>query len=115
MSVSPPSDCTGPSVRFRIEIEPDRHRVFVAPHGELDIATVPDLGEVLDGLVERGLRAIVIDLRSTTFIDSTAVHLLFRQTTRQDASITVIDGPETVSRVFDLAGVRKVLAFQPTP
>jgi anti-anti-sigma factor len=80
---------------------------------ELDIATAPDLTEEIDGLVERGSCAIVIDLRRTTFIDSTGVHLLVRQAGRPDASITVIDGPQRVSRVIDLAGVRDLLAFEP--
>lgn len=34
---------------------------------------------------------------------------------RPDATISVIVGPECVSRVFDIAGVRDVLPFEPTP
>lgn len=115
MSVSPPSDFTGPGEVFRIEIQPERHRVRVAPHGELDIATVPKLAEELDGLVERGFRTIVIDLRPTTFIDSSAVHLLVRQTARRDAAVSVISGPRCVTRVLDVAGVRDALPFEPAP
>ena len=115
MSVSPPSDFAGPSAGFRIEVQPARHRVLVAPHGELDIATVPNLGQELDGLVERGFRAIVIDLRPTTFIDSSAVHLLLRQTARHDAAVSVIPGSRIVTRVLDIAGVRDVLPFEPAP
>jgi anti-anti-sigma factor len=112
-TTSPPSELTGQSAVFRIEIEPDRDRVRVAPCGELDIATAPEVAAELDGLVERGFRAIVIDLRRTTFIDSTGVHLLIRQGARPDASITVVDGPQTVRRVFDLSGARDLLAFEP--
>jgi len=32
-----------PAEAFRIETRPDRHRVLVAPHGELDLATAADL------------------------------------------------------------------------
>ncbi|HET8754866.1 MAG TPA: STAS domain-containing protein [Solirubrobacteraceae bacterium] len=115
MSVSPPHAFTRPSREFRITVEPDRHRVLVAPHGELDLATVPELADELDGLVERGFRAIVIDLRPTTFIDSSAVHLLFRQTARPDATVTVIAGPRCVMRVLDIAGARDTLPFEPAP
>jgi anti-anti-sigma factor len=108
MSVSPPA-------AFRIEVRPDRDRVLVAPHGELDMATSPELAQTLDGLVERGVRAIVVDLRPTTFIDSTVVHLLFRQTARPDAAISVIAGRKCVDRVLELAGVRNVLHFEPAP
>ena len=115
MSVSPSSNLAGPSEAFWIEIRPDRDRVLVAPHGELDIATVPDLADELDRVVERGFRAIIVDLRPTTFIDSSAVHLLVRQTARRDAAVSVIPGPRCVARVLDLAGVRDVLRFEPAP
>lgn len=100
------------SEAFRIEIQSDRDRVLVAPHGELDMATTPELDVEIDGLVERGFREIVIDLRPTTFIDSTVAHLLLRQTARPDAAISVIAGPRC-SRVFELAGVSDALSFEP--
>jgi anti-anti-sigma factor len=100
---------------FRIEIEPDRERVLVAPHGELDLETVPAVADEIEDLVDRGFRNIVVDLRPVSFIDSTGVHLLLRLTARSDVTITVIDGCESVGRVFDLAGVRDVLPFEGAP
>src|SRR4051794_10571836 len=100
---------------FRVEIRPDRDRVFVVPHGELDLATVGNVAEEVDALVERGFDSIVVDLRETSFIDATGVCLLLRQSARTDARIAVIDGPREVSRVFDLAGVRQVLSFEAAP
>ena len=107
-------DPTRPPEPFRIEVRSDRDRVVVAPRGELDLATAPEMAAEIDGLVERGFDAIVVDLRATSFIDSTAVHMLLRQVDRHDARITVIDGPRAVSRVFDLAGVRSALPFEAT-
>jgi anti-anti-sigma factor len=89
--------------------------VLVAPHGELDLDTVGLVAEEVDELVDRGVDAIVIDLRSTSFIDSTGLRLLLVQTARTDARITVIDGPAIVSRLFDLAGIRDVLPFEAAP
>jgi anti-anti-sigma factor len=89
--------------------------VLVVPRGELDLATVPEVAEEIDALAARGFDSIVVDLRATSFIDSTGVCLLLRQTARKDARITVIDGPRPVSRVFDLAGVREVLPFETMP
>jgi|tagenome__1003787_1003787.scaffolds.fasta_scaffold19890347_2 anti-sigma B factor antagonist len=113
-SISPLDGSAERAERFRIETEPDRERVIVAPHGELDIDTVPAVADEIDELAERGFPAIVVDLRHTTFIDSTGIHLLLRKTARRDVRITVIDGPELVSRVFDLAGVRDALPFETT-
>lgn len=97
---------------FGVEVRPDRDRVLVVPQGELDLATVDDVAAEVDELVERGFDAIIIDLRATTFIDSTGLRLLLTQTAREDAHVTLIDGPGPVSRVFDLADIRKVLPFE---
>jgi anti-anti-sigma factor len=97
---------------FRVEVRPDRVRVFVEPHGELDLDTVDELRAAVDDLALRGFEAIVIDLRATTFLDSSGLHLLIAETGRTDVRITLIDGPEAVSRVFDLAGVRDALTFE---
>ena len=108
-------ESTGPPEAFRVKIRPDRNRVLVVPHGELDVATTPLVAEEIDALAARGFDSIVVDLRATSFIDSTGVHLLLRQTARRDAHVTVIDGPKQVARVFDLAGVRDVLPFETAP
>jgi anti-anti-sigma factor len=97
---------------FRVEIRPDRERVVVVPHGELDMATVDQVAAEIDALVAGSFDAIVIDLRATTFLDSTGLCLLLRQTARTDALVTVIDGCDGVSRLFDLAGVRHALTFE---
>ena len=61
----------------------------------------------------RGFEAIVIDLRATTFLDSSGLHLLIAQAERTDVRITLIDGPAVVSRLFDLTGVRDVPPCEP--
>jgi anti-sigma B factor antagonist len=100
---------------FRVEVLPDRDRVLVAPHGELDLATIGRLATAIDELVVREFDRIVIDLRQTSFIDSSGVHLLLTCARRADAHFSVIDGPLAVRRVFDLTGVRDVVTFEPTP
>lgn len=97
---------------FRIEARLARERVMVVPHGELDVATVGRLAAEIDELTRRGFDAIVVDLRATSFIDSSGVHLLLDLTARQDARVTVIDGARPVRRVIDLAGVRHLIRFE---
>src|SRR5688572_1791778 len=91
---------------FSVEIRPDRRRVRVVPRGELDMATVDDLAAEIDELVARGFDSVVLDLRETSFLDSSGVHLLLKQTARTDVQVTLIDGVPVVGRVIDLAGVR---------
>jgi anti-anti-sigma factor len=97
---------------FRVEVRPDRRRVVVVPHGEVDIATVDQLAEEIDELVGRGFDTVVVDLRATSFLDSSGLHLLLRQSARTDAGVTVIDGAPAVRRVIDLAGRRQLLRFE---
>jgi anti-sigma B factor antagonist len=97
---------------FDVEIRPARERVIVTPRGELDLATVDELQAVLDSLVSRGFTAIVLDLRALDFMDSAGLRLVLGQTARTDAALTLIDGAEPVSRLFDLTGVRKALPFE---
>ena len=88
--------------------------MLVAPHGELDIATAPGLADEIDGLVERGFGKLVIDLRATSFIDSSGLHLLVRQAARPDATISVMLGRQSMRRIFDIAGVLGVVRLEPT-
>jgi anti-anti-sigma factor len=80
-------------------------------HGELDIATAPELVEMLDRL-RRQRHAVAVDLAEVTFMDSTGL------TTLMDAHIAgqengwsfEIRRPSSaVRRVFDLAGMNALL------
>jgi anti-anti-sigma factor len=97
---------------FRIDIRPDRRRVFVVPCGELDMATVGQLAAEIDELVGRGFDTVVLDLRAISFLDSSGLHLLLQQAARPDAQVSLIDGAPAVQRAIELAGVRDLLRFE---
>ena len=105
-----PGERGSPS-RFEVEIRPDRSGVIVVPHGELDLATVGTLEAEIDELVATGFTTIVLDLRALSFIDSTGLRLIIKQSRRPDGSVRLIDGSEPVARIFDLTGVRATLPF----
>jgi anti-anti-sigma factor len=97
---------------FAVETRPHRDRVHVIPHGELDLATVDAVATEIDELLASGFERIVLDLRHTEFMDVTGLRTVMRQAARHDARVTVIDGPDAVSRLFDLAGVRQAIPFE---
>jgi anti-anti-sigma factor len=107
-----PGALEGLPERFRIEVRPDRGRVQVVPHGEVDMATVGQLAAEIDDLVGRGFEAVVLDLRATSFLDSSGVHMLVEQTARTDARVTLIEGGPQVRRIVDITGVRHLLRFE---
>ena len=97
---------------FRIDVLPDRRRVVVVPHGEVDMATVDWLAAEIDELVDRGFDVVALDLRATSFLDSSGLHLLLKQTRRSDAQVTLIDGTAAVRRTIELAGIHDLLRFE---
>jgi anti-anti-sigma factor len=101
-----------PPEPFSVEVRPDRRRVIVVPRGELDMATVGELAAEIEELVGRGFDAVALDLRETSFMDSSGVHLLLEQTARADARVTVIDASYPVRRVIDVTGARHLLPFK---
>ena len=68
-----------------LEVEAQTHRrtVLLELRGELDIATVSQVTQALDGLVPGadGVRHIVVDLRGLTFMDASGLNELIRRTT----------------------------------
>jgi anti-anti-sigma factor len=56
-------------------VQPERDVVRVCPRGEIDIDTVGAVRSQLDELVGAGFTRVVLDLRDTTFLDSTGLRL----------------------------------------
>jgi anti-sigma B factor antagonist len=93
---------------FRVELVPDRTRILVAPHGEIDLTTAGEVRDAIAEVRERGFDHIVLDLRGVTFIDSTGVSLLVRtrSASHKDSwTFSIIDGGEQIQHVLVLAGV----------
>lgn len=90
-------------------------RCVVALHGELDMADVDDLHELLADTLGRA-RNVVLDLSAVTFIDSTVINTLIK--TQQAASaagsrFTVANATRQVHRVLDMTGVLPTLIADP--
>ena len=80
-------------------------------HGELDIATAPELVDLLARLRHHG-HAVTLDLAEVTFMDSTGLTTLMDAKVQADQngwSFSVTRPSPSVKRVFDLAGVGRLL------
>ena len=80
-------------------------------HGELDIATVPELVDLLARLRHHG-HDVTLDLAEVTFMDSTGLTMLMdaHREAENDGWTFVVRRPSpAVRRVFELAGVNGVL------
>jgi anti-sigma B factor antagonist len=94
---------------FRIEVRPERGQqlVRVTPHGELDLASVPQLEAEIARLRSRGFATILLDLRRLAFMDSTGLALLLRlhEEARSDGfRFAIADREGPVRRLLEITG-----------
>ena len=67
----------GANEQLRIETQQRADRLILELHGELDMATSPQLAGALDELAQSGPTTIVLDLRGVSFLDSTGLKAIF--------------------------------------
>ena len=114
MTTREPNPLAGEFEPFRIDVEPSRESVRVAPVGELDLATVDKLNAEVVRLRESGFTRLVLDLREVRFIDSTGLRLVLEldAAARADShELCVIRGSDLVHRIFEITQVAERLNF----
>jgi anti-anti-sigma factor len=90
----------------------------VTVRGELDVATAGTLASALRHALDAAPEMVLLDLGAVTFIDAAAAHAIHRAHTLARARavrMTILPGPETVQRVFAMAGVDTALPFASEP
>lgn len=86
--------------------------------GELDLYRAPEIEEALAQAIEspdEEPRSLTVDLRSVTFLDSTALAILLETTRRQRArggELIVLVGPQTPTTAFEVTGFDRLLAIR---
>ena len=95
-----------PSDDFTVEVHRRPGVVVLAPTGEIDVATVERLRDPLRS-AEDGARALVLDLRRVSFMDTSGLQLIFelqRRATLGGFELAVVRGSRQLQRLFDIAG-----------
>lgn len=80
--------------------------------GELDLHTSPRLRSRIGELVASGATELIVDLTETTFVDSTALHVLLDARKRlgsEGGELIVLCPSPHVRRVFEVTGVDGLL------
>ena len=100
--------------KFRVDVEPEREVVRVCPIGEVDLGTVGEVRAKLDELRSNGFSHVILDLRGTTFLDSSGLRLAVEvnaDSANDGFAFGIIAGPPEVQRAFELAGLNSRLPF----
>jgi anti-sigma B factor antagonist len=86
--------------------------------GELDMATAPDLADVLESLVAGGPGEIVVDLAGLSFVDSSGLAVFVTTQTalhEQGRRLSLRSPRRHAVRVFEIAGLIEFLDVQTEP
>lgn len=89
------------------ELDNGWHCIVV--EGEVDLATVEELETAIDRIFSDNSRPLVVDLRESTFMDSTGLKALVmanRKFDESDRSFAVAVSRGPVARLIDLSGVQ---------
>ena len=103
---------------FHCEVVPQRDRVRVAPVGELDILTAPELERVVRELLQSGFDHLIIDLAQLDFLESSGLKLLLTlqgEAVRGEFALELLPGCAAVQRVFELTSTFALLPFAWSP
>src|SRR3954449_1398351 len=85
---------------------------LVAVRGEIDLFTAPEFKERINGAIEAGRDAVVVDLMATTFIDSSSLGVLIsahRRLTGRDGRLVIACDVAAVLNTFKITGLDSVL------
>jgi anti-anti-sigma factor len=90
----------------RLETE-DAHVVHVAVAGELDLTNARELEDRLDELTHGDAPVLVLDLNRVVFIDSAALHVLFRAARQlgRDRLGLVVGHSAPIARTLAIVGL----------
>ena len=93
--------------------------VTVEIHGELDLATAPELVAELDRVrAIEGLQRAVVDLRKLAFLDSTGLEAIVkfhRGAVEDGVDVAVVRGPRAVERLFAVMQLDRSLRLVDDP
>src|SRR3954467_2784506 len=98
---------------FRCKTEQRDHTIYVRPHGDLDLSTVPELDQQLSA-ARANHRLVVLDLRGRAFMDSTGISLITRwnlEASRDGFDFALIQGHQRVQRLFELTSLTEYFTF----
>jgi anti-sigma B factor antagonist len=101
-------------VQFRMTLTQEPEHVRIQIWGELDVLTTPRLSSELNRLVHRGQGDVVVDLRTTEFIDSAGLQILLsaqRRLSRLSRRLTVVCDEGPVRRVFEMTRLAEPLGL----
>ncbi len=106
---------SGPLGDFAITASYSGANVVLGVRGQVDILTGPELGAVLDAVIDRGHVAVVLDLTELVFMDAAGLRVIASGANRLGplgGQIVIRSVPPLVRRMLDIAGMTEMVRFE---
>ena len=95
----------------------ENRQLTISLAGELDHHAARGLMESIDRCIEQNLPVkTILDMGGLTFMDSSGIAVVlrtFRRMRQLQGSMAVVNAPEQARRVFQAAGLDKLVPFEP--
>jgi anti-sigma B factor antagonist len=95
-----------------LEMRPDRDRIVVLLHGELDLVNVEHVSAQLEELLRAGWRDMTLNLADVTFMDVSGVRLLLGLHERSDRvglAFSIVSATPQAVRILELTSNAQLL------
>jgi anti-sigma B factor antagonist len=106
------------AIEFEIvdrKVDDDTHVVAVS--GEIDLFTAPEFKQRMSAPIDQGRSHLIVDLRRTTFIDSSSLGVLIgahRRLKLRGGSLVVVSENEAITKTFKITGLDGVFTLAPS-
>ena len=91
--------------------------VVVRPRGELDLDSASELRAELFGVIENGANVVVLDLETTSFIDSMTIGVLLgavRRLQQRGGELRIACADPNITRIFEITLLDRVFGIYPS-
>ena len=85
--------------------------------GEVDLYTAPEFKQQLLEVISQGATEVIVDLSSTTFIDSTTLGVLVGGVKRlrpNEGRLSLVCSDRNITKIFEITGLDRVFAIYST-
>ena len=98
-----------------VEVRFTADQALIAPRGEIDLANADDLGAVLDAVIDRGPRQVIVDLSQVSFLDARGIGVLAAGAARIGPAgrLSAQGARPIVSRVIAVTGLDQSIDVEP--
>jgi anti-sigma B factor antagonist len=103
--------------RVVIASDTDAGILVMAVQGELDLYSAPELRARLLAAIDDGADSVVLDLRETTFMDSTALGVIvaaMKALRAQDGRLVLVNESRSIAKTLAITGLDEMLAVERT-